>query len=221
MADPGCTRRLAKDYHMLLSHPPPYIAAHPEEDDILTWHYTFEGPDDSPYAGGRYHGKLLFPAEYPFKPPSVMMLTPNGRFRTGQRLCFSMSDFHPEDWNPQWTVSSILVGLLSFMLESSDTHGSIQTSTQERQRLARQSHEHNLQNATWCALFSDLAETSASVVKVTQQEKAAQGDVGGTAAPAGRAESPAQLPSSVSLDALGTFVAGLLCALVGYFLLSI
>ena len=30
------------------------------------------------------------------------MLTPNGRFKTGIRLCLSMSDYHPETWNPLW-----------------------------------------------------------------------------------------------------------------------
>ena len=34
---------------------------------------------------GRYHGKIVFPNEYPFKPPSIFMLTPNGRFETGRR----------------------------------------------------------------------------------------------------------------------------------------
>ena len=54
-----------------------------------------EGSKDTPYEGGHYWGKLIFPKEYPLKPPSVMMLTPNGRFKTGRRLCLSMSDFHP------------------------------------------------------------------------------------------------------------------------------
>jgi len=35
---------------------------------------------------GRYHGKVVFPNDYPFKPPSIYMLTPNGRFETGRRL---------------------------------------------------------------------------------------------------------------------------------------
>lgn len=29
------------------------------------------GPLDSPFAGGEYHGVLLFPSEYPFKPPGI------------------------------------------------------------------------------------------------------------------------------------------------------
>jgi ubiquitin-conjugating enzyme E2 J2 len=38
-----------------------------------------------------------------------------------------MSDFHPESWNPMWSVSTILMGLMSFMLEESPTFGSITT----------------------------------------------------------------------------------------------
>ena len=34
------------------------------------------GPKDSPYEDGQYHGKLVFPSEYPYKPPAIMMLTP-------------------------------------------------------------------------------------------------------------------------------------------------
>lgn len=31
------------------------------------WHYCITGPEDTPYAGGEYHGKLIFPPQYPFK----------------------------------------------------------------------------------------------------------------------------------------------------------
>ncbi len=65
--------------------------------------------------------------EYPFKPPAIMMLTPNGRFKTNTRICMSMSDYHPETWNPLWSVASILTGLLSFMLEDTITAGYLET----------------------------------------------------------------------------------------------
>ena len=35
--------------------------------------------------GGTYHGKLVFPREFPFKPPSIYMITPNGRFKCNTR----------------------------------------------------------------------------------------------------------------------------------------
>lgn len=70
-----------------------------------------KGTEGTPYEGGYYHGKLKFPTEYPLRPPAVLMLTPSGRFKTNRRLCLSMSDFHPESWNPMWSVSTILTGL--------------------------------------------------------------------------------------------------------------
>lgn len=42
----------------------------------------------------RYWGRLRFPKDYPFRPPSILMVTPNGRFETNTRLCLSMS------WSP-------------------------------------------------------------------------------------------------------------------------
>lgn len=40
-----------------------------------------------PYSGGCYHGRLLFPGNYPHAPPAVVMTTPNGRLEVGCRLC--------------------------------------------------------------------------------------------------------------------------------------
>lgn len=57
------------------------IRAAPKETNILEWHYVIEGPKGSPYEGGFYHGTVVFPSEYPYKPPSIQMLTPNGRFK--------------------------------------------------------------------------------------------------------------------------------------------
>eukprot|EP01060_Flectonema_neradi_P014144 TRINITY_DN20861_c0_g1_i2.p1 TRINITY_DN20861_c0_g1~~TRINITY_DN20861_c0_g1_i2.p1 ORF type:complete len:208 (+),score=8.19 TRINITY_DN20861_c0_g1_i2:55-678(+) len=155
---PECIRRLTNDYKVLNQNPPPYVKAHPDESNILCWHYTVEGPPESPYHGGLYHGKLEFPDDFPYNPPSVYMLTPNGRFKTGQRLCFSMSDFHPKEWNPLWSVSSILTGFLSFMLEEADTYGSIKSSVADKRELAKRSLSYNLNNKTWVRLFPDMAD---------------------------------------------------------------
>ena len=78
------------------------------------------------------------------QPPSIYMRTPNDRFKTDTRLCLSISDYHPDTWNPAWSVSTILTGLLSFMLERSPTLGSIETGEHEKRALAARSHEFNL-----------------------------------------------------------------------------
>ncbi|KAF1336028.1 Ubiquitin-conjugating enzyme e2, partial [Globisporangium splendens] len=115
MASAMATKRLRKEYLALQRKPVENIIAVPQDSNILEWHYVITGTAGSPYEGGHYHGCLKFPPEYPMKPPAVYMTTPNGRFKTNQRLCLSMSDFHPETWNPMWSVSSILTGLYSFM----------------------------------------------------------------------------------------------------------
>lgn len=155
----SATSRLKQDYLRLKRDPVPYITAEPLPTNILEWHYVVCGPENSPYEGGFYHGKLVFPREFPFKPPSIYMLTPNGRFKTNKKLCLSISDFHPDTWNPAWSVSTILTGLLSFMLEKSPTLGSIETSDYDKRQFAYQSLEFNLKDKQFCDLFPDTVST--------------------------------------------------------------
>lgn len=103
--------------------PVPYVQAHPLPSNLLEWHYVLQGTPGTDFEGGVYHGKVLFPPTYPFKPPSITMTTPNGRFATNTKLCLSMTDYHPETWNPMWSVGTILTGLLSFMYDSQATTG--------------------------------------------------------------------------------------------------
>ena len=66
------------------------------------WYFVIFGLTDCPYEGGVYLGKIIFPLQYPLKPPGIQMITPNGRFKSKTRICMSMSDYHPESWNPAW-----------------------------------------------------------------------------------------------------------------------
>lgn len=64
-----------------------------------------------------------------------------------------------QTWNPVWSVGTILVGLLSFMLESANTVGSITTDDAEKRRLARASLEYNVtHDRNFVKLFPDLVE---------------------------------------------------------------
>ncbi|GFG30810.1 hypothetical protein Cfor_10872 [Coptotermes formosanus] len=161
----SATARLKQDYLRLKKDPVPYVVAEPVPANILEWHYVVTGPENTPYEGGLYHGKLVFPREFPFKPPSIYMITPNGRFKTNTRLCLSISDFHPDTWNPAWSVSTILTGLLSFMIEKSPTLGSIESSEYEKRQLAGQSLDFNLQDKVFCELFPDMVTSIKTELK--------------------------------------------------------
>lgn len=86
------TARLKQDFVRLIKDPVPYVRAAPLPSNILTWYYVVTGPKDSPFYGGYYLGKLEFPNEYPFRPPAIYMITPNGRFKTNQKYFF----FYPK-----------------------------------------------------------------------------------------------------------------------------
>lgn len=90
MSKKQCLARLRKEYLRLEAEPVPHISAAPLPSNLLEWHYVISGPPDTPYHGGRYHGKLIFPPEYPYRPPAIMMLTPSGRFQVNTRVCLSM-----------------------------------------------------------------------------------------------------------------------------------
>ncbi|KAJ2385684.1 Ubiquitin-conjugating enzyme E2 6 [Coemansia sp. RSA 2559] len=92
------------------------------------------------------------------------MITPSGRFQTNTNICMSMSNFHPDTWNPAWSVSTILNGMLSFMVEEEDTTGSIRTSMADRKALARRSHNFNLQNNRFREIFPELCTPQAAPV---------------------------------------------------------
>ena len=127
--------RLQKDYRQLLTEPLDNIWAHPLEDNIHEWHYVFRGPADTPYADGLYHGKLIFNNDYPISPPSLYMMTPNGKFAVNRSICVSgISALHPNQWSPAQTVSSILISLFSFMIDDKcgPFYGSAQDLPQRR-----------------------------------------------------------------------------------------
>ena len=137
----------------------PYIHVSTDDADLLRWSYLLQGPPDTPFAGGWYWGKLIFPPEYPFKPPRLEMATPSGRFQPNTRLCLSMSDYHPESWNPSWGLGTVLTGLLSFMVsndraEGAQNHlGAMQTSDAEKRKLAKASLAWNKKQAEFMTRF--------------------------------------------------------------------
>jgi ubiquitin-conjugating enzyme E2 J2 len=143
MAPAMATARLRKELLKLQKEPPPDIIAEPDESNILRWFYGVRGPASTPFEGGTYLGKLQFPPEYPMKPPSIYMMTPSGRFQINTKLCMSMSDFHPESWNPMWSVSSIIQGVQSFMANDELTTGGLRSPEYERKKLASLSMAYN------------------------------------------------------------------------------
>lgn len=169
MVEKQAIMRLNKEFSLLQQSRPDQIRACPSDLDTLVWYYVIHNlPAGTPYHGGQYFGKLVFPREYPLKPPAIYMITPSGRFEVNTRLCLSMSDFHPESWNPSWRVETILLGLISFMTDESDpsTTGGIRASFDSRRNDASLSFFRNSRNKEFKQYFPDMIDASKYLIEV-------------------------------------------------------
>ncbi|KAF5950826.1 hypothetical protein HYC85_012819 [Camellia sinensis] len=135
-------KRILQEVKEMQSNPSDDFMSLPLEENIFEWQFAIRGPRDSEFEGGIYHGRIQLPAEYPFKPPSFMLLTPNGRFETQTKICLSISNHHPEHWQPSWSVRTALVALIAFMPTSPNgALGSLDYKKEERHALAIKSRE--------------------------------------------------------------------------------
>lgn len=91
-------KRIHADVRELIKEPSDQYHAAPLESNLFEWHFTLRGPPDTPFEGGVYHGRILLPPDYPFRPPDIMFTTPNGRFNVGTKICLTISSYHPEYW---------------------------------------------------------------------------------------------------------------------------
>ncbi|CAL0300964.1 unnamed protein product [Lupinus luteus] len=135
-------KRILQEVKEMQSNPSHDFMSLPLEENIFEWQFAIRGPSDTEFDGGIYHGRIQLPAEYPFKPPSFMLLTPNGRFETLTKICLSISNHHPEHWQPSWSVRTALVALIAFMpTNPNGALGSLDYKKEDRCALAIKSRE--------------------------------------------------------------------------------
>lgn len=183
MASKQALSRLRKELKTICADPPPHIHVFCDEANILNWSYLLEGPPETPYEGGWYWGRLKFPKDYPFAPPSILMVTPSGRFEPNTRLCLSMSDYHPESWQPAWSLATVLKGLLSFMCEDAPTAGSVcpLPSPSERRRLAAESLTWNKSQAEFLRVFPDVDRIVGASISAARKAEPCEASTGAPA----------------------------------------
>ncbi|CAE6442850.1 unnamed protein product [Rhizoctonia solani] len=140
----AAVKRILQEAKELMNDPSHEYSAGPLENDIFEWHATLRGAPDTEFEGGLYHCRILLPAEYPFRPPSIMLLTPNGRFELNKKICISFTNYHEELWQPAWGVRTAIIGLQGFFPHKGEAAvgvGALEYPIPERKRLAALSRE--------------------------------------------------------------------------------
>jgi len=148
--------RLQRELQFISTNTPPFIHISCDTTDLLSWNFLLEGPPGTLYFGGEYWGQLKILGDYPFLPPLIRIFTPSGRFKPSVWLCRSILDYHPEGWQPSWTLVGLVAALLALMCEDCFTAEAVHPppSAEEVRRLARESRAWNRRQLDFVNAFS-------------------------------------------------------------------
>jgi len=117
-------RRLAIHHRDMEKNPPPLCYARPEDaaKDMTHWVGYIDGPEDTPFAGGRFHLIIDFPSDYPFKPPQMQFITPifHPNISASGEICL---DILHSQWSPVLSIRSLLISLCSLLADPNPEHG--------------------------------------------------------------------------------------------------
>jgi len=107
--------RINKEYRDITKFPVANCSAAPSSpSDMFHWDGMIIGPEKTPYEGGVFHLKIVFPADYPFKAPDVRFTTkvyhPNINSNGG--ICL---DILKNNWSPALTISKLLLSICSLL----------------------------------------------------------------------------------------------------------
>ena len=108
------SQRIKTELNLLQKDPPGNCSAGPVDDDLFHWEATILGPEKTVYEGGIFQLNILFPANYPFKPPKIKFNTtiyhPNINSSGG--ICL---DILKDNWSPALTISKVLLSICSLL----------------------------------------------------------------------------------------------------------
>lgn len=107
-------QRLSKELTALLKDPPENISASLINDNVFEWNAIIIGPKDTPYEGGLFKLKIVFPDNYPFRPPKVQFTTRVFHPNINQKgdICL---DILRDEWKPTQSIRTVLLSICSLL----------------------------------------------------------------------------------------------------------
>ncbi|KAL6656840.1 hypothetical protein ACP70R_004620 [Stipagrostis hirtigluma subsp. patula] len=85
-------------------------SAGPKGDNLYHWLSTIIGPQGSPYEGGIFFLDIVFPLDYPFKPPTVTFKTRIYHCNVDSTGRVNL-DILRDGWSPAFTISKVLLAI--------------------------------------------------------------------------------------------------------------
>ncbi|KAJ3145464.1 hypothetical protein HDU89_007089 [Geranomyces variabilis] len=121
-------RRIHKEIAELAKTPVPNATVGPVDDsNPLNWAGTLKAPDSSAYKGGVFKVTIVFPTDYPFKPPVVKVPTKIYHPNIDDDGSICMGLLKTEVWKPSTKISDVLIALVD-LLQNPVPEDALQTS---------------------------------------------------------------------------------------------
>eukprot|EP00055_Hartaetosiga_balthica_P004513 m.11891 g.11891 ORF g.11891 m.11891 type:complete len:151 (+) comp3911_c1_seq1:28-480(+) len=111
------SKRIQRELAEITLDPPRDCSASPKSDsNIYEWVSTIMGPENSLYEGGVFFLDIVFPQDYPFKPPKVTFKTRiyHCNISSSGAICL---DILKDQWSPALTISKVLVSICSLLAD--------------------------------------------------------------------------------------------------------
>jgi ubiquitin-conjugating enzyme E2 Z len=117
-------QRLLSDVKMIMKNPLTdngiyYVH---DDEDMMKGYAMIVGPSETPYFGGFYFFKIVYPADYPHSPPTVSYHTNGDGIRFNPNLykcgkvCISiLNTWRGEQWTSCQTISTLLLALCTLL----------------------------------------------------------------------------------------------------------
>jgi ubiquitin-protein ligase len=113
--------RILKEIEEIKKNPDKNYKIFVSESNIMDWYILYSNIDDERFKDGEYLLHIKLHEGYPYKAPEFKWLTPNGRFEINTKICYNISTYHEAEWNPLWRMRTIIIGILSMLLEKQTT----------------------------------------------------------------------------------------------------
>ena len=122
------------------------------EDNVLEWTALALPPEATPYGSGAFQLKIIFPPEYPFKPPTVTFVTPIYHPNVSEEeglIC--MEIVNAAHWKPTTKIVMVLEQLVKMLVEPEPGHpvraDLAEIFTKDRTQFDKLGAEHTKANA--------------------------------------------------------------------------
>lgn len=111
----AATRRLSKELSDIRQAPiKNFRGIQVDESNMFTWQ-GYIVPDSAPYDKGAFRVELIFPAEYPFKPPRITFKTKIYHPNVDEKGQVCLPIISAENWKPATRADQVLKALITLV----------------------------------------------------------------------------------------------------------